>query len=116
MEIPLRIKKAALLLSLTILLLAFALKAASRTISATGDAQGQHAGTAATRGPAAITCTGASQSVSAADIPKASCYIVAPGISTLVNVGQQVGSTGAGTVALTCNGQGILRCTAKIDD
>jgi hypothetical protein len=115
MKISIRTKNAVLLVSL--LAVAFAVNAAgSKSISASGDPNGsQHPGTAAIKGPATITCTSASQSVSSGG-QRPSCFITAPGAGGVVDIGKQVGSSGAGTVTLTCNGQGALRCSARIDE
>jgi hypothetical protein len=87
-------------------------KAAAQTITATGDANGsQHPGTAAIRGPSSIKCVSA---IGQGHQQKPSCYITAPGYSGIVDIGKTVGASGAGTVTLTCNGQGALRCTAQI--
>jgi hypothetical protein len=83
--------------------------AASRTISSYTEATGnQHPGTAAVGGPAQVTCTFVAGT-------NATCYIVGPGVANQVPKGGQVGTSGAGTVTLTCNGNGALRCQARID-
>jgi hypothetical protein len=88
--------------------------AASTTISSTTEKSGnQHPGSAAVKGPATVTCTSATGNDPRNYPP--SCSIAAPGYSGTVNQGKQVGTSGAGTVTLTCNGQAPLRCSAKID-
>jgi hypothetical protein len=89
-------------------------KAPAQTISASSDQTGQHPGTAAIAGPARVTCASASSDIPNPQ-PRASCNITAPGFSGDVKVGSTIGASGAGTVTLTCNGQGNrLACTARI--
>jgi hypothetical protein len=86
---------------------------AKQTISSTTEANGnQHPGSAALRGPSSVKCESATGSNPRQYPP--SCTIVAPGYSGTVNIGQTIGTSGAGTVTLTCNGQAPLRCTASI--
>jgi len=47
--------------------------------------------------------------------PLPNCHITAPGFNGILNKGQTVNATGAGTVTLKCNGQGYMRCNARID-
>lgn len=87
-----------------------------QTISARTDRTGQHPGTAAIRGPATITCTSASSDIPNPQ-PRPSCFVIAPGFTGDVQVNSRVGSSGAGTVTLNCNGQGnILTCSASIQE
>lgn len=63
-----------------------------------------------TSGPASITCTLAPAS---GGYP-ASCQIAAPGYGGAPNQGQTAGSSGPGTVMLTCNGQAPKTCKANV--
>ena len=88
--------------------------AGGQTISASSDQTGQHPGTAAVPGPASVTCTSAASDIPNPQ-PRPSCNIVAPGSPGDVPVGTTIGTSGAGTVSLTCNGQGNrLNCSARI--
>lgn len=83
--------------------------AGSVTISASTDASGnQHPGTHAVGGAATVTCTLVAGT-------NATCFIVGPGVAQQIPKGANVGTSGAGTVTLTCNGSGALRCSARID-
>ena len=89
-------------------------RAAAQTISASSDQTGQHPGTAAIAGPARVTCVSATSDIPNPQ-PRPSCNITAPGFGGDVKVGSTIGASGAGTVTLTCNGQGNrLACTARI--
>lgn len=89
-------------------------KKAAQTVSASSDQTGQHPGTAAIAGPARVTCASASSDIPNPQ-PRPSCNITAPGFGGDVKVGSTIGAGGAGTVTLTCNGQGNrLACTARI--
>jgi hypothetical protein len=91
--------------------------AASRVINASTDMNGnQHPGTTAVRGPARVTCLTATQSSAHPGDPPATCYVQGPGVASQVQKGANVGTSGAGTVTLTCNGQGRLTCSARVDD
>ena len=61
-----------------------------------------------------ITCASATGDNGSADPP--ACVIAARGTKGAVAIGKTVGSTGAFTVILTCNGQEALACTARIDE
>lgn len=88
-------------------------KTARRVISSTTDRNGnQHPGSAAVSGPSSVTCISASGQNSSQYPP--SCFIVAPGYGGIVNRGNTIGTSGAGTVTLTCNGQVPLSCSASI--
>lgn len=93
--------------------------ARSRTISASRDANGnQHLGTIAVQGAATVTCLTATQSepVHPGD-PAPRCFVTGPGIGGIaVEKNHNVGTSGAGTVTLDCNGTGALTCSARIDD
>jgi hypothetical protein len=85
----------------------------ARIITSTTDSSGnQHPGSGAVGGPSPVTCTSASGSNPRQYPP--SCNISAPGYNGPVAPGQTIGTSGAGTVTLTCNGQVPLRCTASI--
>jgi hypothetical protein len=85
----------------------------SSTITASFDTKGHHPATAAIKRAATILCASANSNQGS----PAACYIVAPGVSRQVLKGQSVGASGAGTVTLTCDGQGTLvRCSANILD
>ena len=87
--------------------------AAAQVMTSTTEANGnQHPGSAAIRGPASVTCASAVGSNPRQYPP--SCNISAPGYYGVVNIGQTIGTSGAGTVMLTCNGQAPLRCTARV--
>ena len=89
--------------------------AAPKTIASRTDARGnQTPGSAAVKGPAQVTCASAT-GANPRDNPP-SCNITAPGYGGTVNVGQTVGTSGAGTVTLTCNGQAPLSCSARIQE
>ena len=92
--------------------------AASRTISATTDLNGnQNPGTAAVKGAASVTCLSATQSgIPHPGDPPPACYVTGPGLANRLEKGQNAGSTGAGTITLICNGQGRLTCSARVDD
>jgi len=97
-------------------LLQFA-RAGSRSISASTDANGnQHPGTAAVKGPATVTCSSATESAHKPGDPPPACYVTGPGVGARVEKGHQVGTTGAGTVTLICNGNGRLTCSAQVVD
>src|SRR5205814_1800741 len=98
-----------------LLLTIFPLEASSQTISATVDKSGQHPGTTAVRGPATVTCASATSDTPNPS-PKPSCFIIAPGYSGSLDPGRSVGTSGAGTVTLNCNGQGNrLNCSAEVN-
>lgn len=83
--------------------------------STTVDAGGFHihTGTAATGGPSSVTCLSATGS--GGQMGPARCSIKAPGYRGAVNVGQTIGTSGSGTVALNCMGPPPpITCSAKI--
>jgi hypothetical protein len=84
-----------------------------QSLQATSDKAGQHPSTASITGPKTITCLNAA-SETPNGRPAPSCHITAPGFSGNLNKGESASATGAGTVTLTCNGQGFLRCNARI--
>jgi hypothetical protein len=86
-----------------------------QSLQATSDNAGQHPASANIAGPATITCLNAVSEVPNGK-PTPSCRVTAPGFNGSLNIGQKISMTEAGTVTLTCNGQGpILRCTARVD-
>jgi|HubBroStandDraft_6_1064221.scaffolds.fasta_scaffold365293_2 hypothetical protein len=84
------------------------------SLQATSDQSGPHPATAEIAGPATIMCINAT-SETPNPPPLPNCRITAPGFSGVLNKGQTVDATGAGTVTLRCNGQGYMRCNARID-
>ncbi len=89
-------------------------EAATQTITASVNNGVQANGSAAITTFSTVTCTQASGS-------GATCAVKAPGTFGTngyapLKVGEAVGTTGAGTVVLGCNGAGNLTCTAKIED
>ena len=87
--------------------------AGGQSITSTTEKSGnQHPATASVRGPTAVTCSSAVGNNPRQYPP--SCNIAAPGYNGSVTPGQTIGTSGAGTVTLTCNGQAPLRCTAQI--
>jgi hypothetical protein len=89
-------------------------RASSRTISASSDASGSHAGSAKITGPVIVTCVSATDDTGTATPP--ACVVDAPGAGGAVKIGDKVTATGAGNVVLTCQGKGTLACTAKIEE
>jgi len=89
-------------------------RASSRTISASSDASGSHAGSAKITGPVIVTCVSATDDTGTATPP--ACVVDAPGAGGVVKIGDKVTATGAGNVVLTCQGKGTLACTAKIEE
>lgn len=99
-------------LGMCLLLLVSAAPAAmagSRILNASTDANGnQHNQSTAVGGPSTVTCTMAAGN-------GATCFIMGPGVAQQVPRGQNVGTSGAGTVTLMCNGTAPLRCQARVD-
>ena len=86
---------------------------AAQVITSITDANGnRHPATAALRNPASVKCTFATGNNPQQNPP--SCFITAPGYSGTLARGQSIGTSGPGTVSLTCNGQAPLRCSAQI--
>ena len=81
-------------------------------LQATTDKSGSHPATGQTTGPAKVMCI---NGVSETPGVVVSCYLVAPGFKGVVKAGQSIDATGAGTVTLTCHGQGFMRCNARIN-
>jgi hypothetical protein len=98
--------------ALVVLLVTFVLQVAvagSRILNASVEQSGnQHNQSTAVGGPAKVTCTMAAGK-------DATCFVVGPGIAQQVPQGQNVGTSGAGTVTLSCNGSAPLRCQARVD-
>jgi hypothetical protein len=88
-------------------------RAETRTISASSDASGNHPGSAQVDGPVMVTCVSATGD--GGGLPPA-CIIDGPGGSGVVKIGDQVTVGAAGKVVLTCQGQGTLSCTARIEE
>jgi len=89
------------------------LTAGVQTIVSTTSANGNtNPGRAPIKGPSSVTCVSAVGNTQQGY--KASCNIDAPGHFGPVDVNQTIGTSGAGTVTLTCNGQAPLRCVATI--
>jgi hypothetical protein len=83
------------------------------SLSASIEKDGPHPDKAELAGPAPIMCISA-----ISDLPKSptpSCHIVAPGFTGNLAAGKSANATEAGTVTLTCNGQGWVRCHARIN-
>jgi hypothetical protein len=83
-----------------------------RSLQATSDKAGAHPDSAEMEGPVPILCIGG---VSETPNVQVSCRITAPGFNGILNKGQSAKTTGPGTVTLKCNGQGFMRCNARID-
>jgi hypothetical protein len=88
-------------------------RGAPRTISAKSDETGMHPGGAAVTGPVHVTCVTA-VSDTGSEVPP-TCVVTAPGTDGVVGIGKTVATNSAGTVTLTCKGEGALKCTARID-
>jgi hypothetical protein len=109
-----RISVRAVFLGAALLLVKPLCGAEAQVISADLDLDhgGEHPATAAVAGPTPVKCIEAEPHLAN---PPASCFIVAPGIQQNVPVGSTVGTSGAGTVKLTCNGSGKkLTCSARV--
>ena len=89
--------------------------ATTQTISASASNGNSTSGSANVASSAKVTCTQASGGGTSSR-----CYIQSPGWSGLLKAGQSIGTSGAGTVSLYCNGSypvgGALHCSAQIDD
>jgi hypothetical protein len=84
------------------------------SLQATRDGGVQHPATADIAGPVPITCLSIFSETPNSQAAM-SCHITAPGFTGNLNKGEKVNATGAGTVTLTCNGPGNLRCSARIN-
>jgi hypothetical protein len=89
-------------------------RAKVHSLQATADASGVHPDKADITGPVTFTCLNAA-SETPNSRPEPSCHITAPGFNKTLKKGESGNATGAGTVTLTCNGQGNLRCAARVD-
>jgi len=89
--------------------------AATQTINATSRNGNSTSESAYAASPSAVTCTQASGGGASTR-----CFIQSPGYSGLLKAGQTIGTSGAGTVSLSCTGTypvgGSLSCSARIDD
>jgi hypothetical protein len=83
------------------------------SLSASIEKDGPHPDKADVAGPAPITCISAISDQP--NSPTPSCHIVAPGFTGNLAAGKSANATEAGTVTLTCNGQGWVRCHARIN-
>jgi hypothetical protein len=89
-------------------------RAKVHSLQATADASGVHPDKFDITGPVTFTCLNA-VSETPNSRPEPSCHITAPGFNKTLQKGESGNATGAGTVTLTCNGQGNLRCAARVD-
>jgi hypothetical protein len=89
-------------------------RAKVHSLQATADASGVHPDKFDTTGPVTFTCLNA-VSETPNSRPEPSCHITAPGFNKTLKKGDSGNATGAGTVTLICNGQGNLRCAARVD-
>jgi hypothetical protein len=106
---------AAAIFSLTVQANAQRARAAKVTsLQATRDGGVQHPATAEIAGPVPITCLSIFSETPNTQATM-SCHITAPGFTGNLNKGEIANATGAGTVTLTCNGPGNLRCSARIN-
>jgi hypothetical protein len=83
------------------------------SLQATTDKDGSHPASTEITEAKNITCMNA---VSETPGAKPACRIVAPGFTGILAIGKSVNATGAGTVTLTCSGQGFMRCAARVND
>ena len=83
-------------------------------LQATSDNAGVHAAKTDITGPVKVTCANA-VSETPNSRPTPSCHIVAPGFTGNLDKGKGISVIGPGTVTLTCNGQGYMRCDARVD-
>lgn len=90
------------------------IRGGTRTISASSDGAGTHAGSVAVSGPVHVTCVTAVADNGSAVPP--TCVVTAPGTDGAVEIGKTVATNGAGTIVLTCKGDGTLNCTARIEE
>jgi hypothetical protein len=89
-------------------------RAKVHSLQATADTSGVHPDKFDISGPVTFTCLNA-VSETPNSRPEPSCHITAPGFNKTLKKGESGNATGAGTVTLTCNGQGNLRCAARVD-
>ena len=89
-------------------------RAQVHSLQATTDSSGSHPDKADITGPVTFTCLNA-VSETPNTRPAPACHITAPGFNGTLVIGKTANVTGAGTVTLTCVGQGYLRCSARVD-
>jgi len=89
-------------------------RAKVHSLQATADTSGVHPDKFDITGPVTFTCLNA-VSETPNSRPEPSCHITAPGFNKSLKKGESGNATGAGTVTLICNGQGNLRCAARVD-
>jgi hypothetical protein len=89
-------------------------RAKVHSLQATADTSGVHPDKFDITGPVTFTCLNA-VSETPNSRPEPSCHITAPGFNKTLKKGESGNATGAGTVTLICNGQGNLRCAARVD-
>ncbi len=89
-------------------------RAKVHSLQATADASGVYPDKFDITAPVTFTCLNA-VSETPNSRPEPSCHITAPGFNKTLKKGESGNATGAGTVTLTCNGQGNLRCSARVD-
>jgi hypothetical protein len=89
-------------------------RAKVHSLQATADASGVHPDKFDITGPVTFTCLNA-VSETPNSRPEPSCHITAPGFNKTLKKGESGNTANAGTVTLTCNGQGNLRCSARVD-
>jgi hypothetical protein len=81
-------------------------------LQATTDKAGEHPATAEIPGPATVMCI---NGVSETPNVTVNCSITGPGFTGILTKGKSANLTAAGTVTLKCNGQGFMRCDARVD-
>ena len=89
-------------------------RAKVHSLQATADTSGVHPDKFDITGPVTFTCLNA-VSETPNSRPEPSCHITAPGFNKILKKGESGNATDAGTVTLTCSGQGNLRCSARVD-
>jgi hypothetical protein len=89
-----------------------------QTIDASVDAQGNvHTATAPVKGPATVTCASATNGGGGSNARPATCYITGPGYHGDLVAGQSIGTSGAGTITLACDGNPYpLHCRASVEE
>lgn len=85
------------------------------SLQATTDKSGSHPASTEITEAKTITCLNAVSETPNAN-PAPACRIVAPGFTGILSIGKSASATAAGTVTLTCSGQGFLRCAARVSD
>lgn len=89
-------------------------RAQVHSLQATTDSSGSHPDKTDITGPVSFTCLNA-VSETPNTRPAPACHITASGFNGTLVIGKTANATGAGTVTLTCVGQGYLRCSARVD-